>query len=171
MADIKMTQISDTHWGYYTNGLVRWYRRLQDAYRPKKVLDYDYADDVSNIFFIYCYHLKDWLRNDDSIKIKSKDIEAFVSSSTPLSICGDLANGRKHLALSGLRSKAKNLKAHPAINMTFSVGSKSNSKTSYTKTIEVDDRSYDALELAEECMKEWQSFLKANELIKNDLIR
>lgn len=168
--EIKMTQISSSQWGYYINGLMRWYKRLVAVYKPRRSLDYDYADDVTNAFFLFCYHLKDWLINDSSIKIAAKDVETFISASTPLSISADLANGSKHLGLTRVRSNAKNLKVNPTIKMTLVVNSKSKSKAYYSRSIEVDGKVYDALDLAKLCLVDWQTYLKSKGLIKNDLV-
>ncbi len=170
MVEIKITQSSSNQWGYYINGMMRWYKRLDSVYRPKKTLDYDYADDVTNAFFLFCYHLKDWLINDTSIKANLKDIESFISSSTALSICADLANGSKHLGLNRVRSNAKSFKVNQAINITAVTDNKSKSKVNYSRSIEIDGKIYDALDLAKECLDEWQTYLKKKGLLKKNLV-
>ncbi len=94
----------------YVNQLARARRLLdrvanrtapsQEAFLAR--LD-DYQDDLYS-FFVSCWHVKDWLQNDpllssaigaDAIALVVKD----VHRSFPLLICGDVANGIKHLGL------------------------------------------------------------------------
>ena len=56
------------------------------------------AEDDYYAFFVWCYHLKDWLKNDDSIPSSVGDrVERYVKDKRCLGICGALANGIKHL--------------------------------------------------------------------------
>src|SRR5688572_16657296 len=59
--------------------------------------DYN-LDDVYS-FFIYCYHLKDWIKNDPASGIDAPTVEGFVHGDLNLKLCGDLSNGVKHLKL------------------------------------------------------------------------
>lgn len=60
--------------------------------RPDSGLDAAYA------FFIFCYHFKDWLKNDATVDERVRnEVEAFVSSEQPLAVAADIANGVKHL--------------------------------------------------------------------------
>ena len=60
-------------------------------------------DDVMT-FFIFCYHIKDYILNDCSLHIKRKTIEAFINSNEYLRICADICNGTKHLKLTHKRT-------------------------------------------------------------------
>jgi hypothetical protein len=57
--------------------------------------------DDFNAFFICCFHLKDWLKNDPAL---SRDIgraaETFIETRTvALRLCADVANGSKHFVI------------------------------------------------------------------------
>jgi len=73
----------------------RWYARLTEfAPVDKHRVDDFYA------FFVCCFHLKDWLKQDSAIDRRiGADVEAFVSDVLWLRICADIANGSKHLRL------------------------------------------------------------------------
>jgi hypothetical protein len=59
-----------------------------------------YSDDVWS-FFIHAWHVRDWIKPDDSLPTDVRDrILAAVNASRWLCVCADLANGRKHLELS-----------------------------------------------------------------------
>lgn len=56
-------------------------------------------DDVL-AFFQNCYHLKDYLKNDQSYNNHNNDeIEAYVRNTRALAICADICNATKHLIL------------------------------------------------------------------------
>src|SRR5260370_40735833 len=59
----------------------------------------DYPDDDFQAFFMDCFHLKDWLKNDSASGLSGKEVEDVVSNSGVLALCGELANGSKHLVL------------------------------------------------------------------------
>jgi hypothetical protein len=51
------------------------------------------------VFFVFCYHLKDWIKNDTSVpEAVRSQVETFVKNTPSLALAGDLANGVKHLA-------------------------------------------------------------------------
>ena|SRR5467141_194660 len=78
----------------------RWFERFTSI-NEGRVHDRssDYYQDEVCAFFQNCYHLKDWLKNDQAASAKVSDVEAFSSGSTNLRLCADLANGSKHLTL------------------------------------------------------------------------
>ena len=82
-------------------------RRSYDRFREikpglTKKISSDYEDDIY-AFFMQCYHLKDWIKNDTSVKTRTPDIgtdvEQFVNGSEALSLCADICNSLNHLEL------------------------------------------------------------------------
>ena len=64
-----------------------------------------YVDDV-HAFFVECHSFKDWLRNDKSFnEYTNREIESFISENYELSLCADVANGKKHLVCHNRRNK------------------------------------------------------------------
>jgi len=71
----------------------RWYARV-NVFAP---VDERRVDDFY-AFFVWCFHLKDWLKHDSGLDAKiGADAEDFVNSNRWLRICADIANGSKHL--------------------------------------------------------------------------
>jgi hypothetical protein len=64
----------------------------------------DAAIDIVQSFFESVHHLKDWLGNDPSSGVTKADGDRLINESPVLKLCADLANGSKHLKLSGTRS-------------------------------------------------------------------
>jgi hypothetical protein len=68
----------------------------------------NYVDDIY-AFFMSCFHLKDWIKNDHTVRSAiptiKKDVEAFIygdeqlktDGNDYLKLCGDLCNSLKHL--------------------------------------------------------------------------
>ena len=60
----------------------------------------DYEDNIY-AFFMHCYHLKDWIKNDHSVESRmpniGTDVDHFVNESEALSLCTELCNSLKRL--------------------------------------------------------------------------
>jgi hypothetical protein len=124
------------------------------------------ADDFY-AFFVICYHLKDWLKNDPAVRQRLPDIgkivEAFVDEKLPLRLCADLANGVKHL----VRDKPKNVRwdagallsvAPPAFQAdAFDADSFQVSGEIVAKAA---GQRWDAEMVAGRCVAHWQNFLR-----------
>ena len=75
--------------------MKRWHSRIIES----QSVDSHAVDDVY-AFFVCCYHLKDWIKNDDSVEKTIRDeVETTVSASPMLSLSADITNGYKHLKL------------------------------------------------------------------------
>jgi hypothetical protein len=92
------------------------YRRMMRSYERFASIDrgrvYDpssdnyeenYEDEVF-AFFLNCYHLKDWIKNDEGAGVVLSDVESFINSNNPLRLCADICNSHKHLKLKVPRS-------------------------------------------------------------------
>lgn len=145
--------------------MKRWYERIKqiDQGRPHN-LPSDYYQDEVYAFFINCYHLKDWIKNDDTVESITKEkVEQFINQNVCMCVCADICNGIKHLKLKptkphrsdedpkfGGRKFLLNLGGgpKPIIKVKFSIKTK-------TRTI-------DAFELASECVRKWGEFIEDN---------
>ena len=64
--------------------------------------------DYAHNFFLFCYHIKDWIKNDPAVDKSVKDaVEDYINQNNCLKICADIANGIKHLSLEKMRSKTR----------------------------------------------------------------
>jgi hypothetical protein len=94
-------------WSEQWERMRRWKQRVWDHYAPRSVLaayDPDWAVDDALAFFQNAYHLKDWLKNDQSVNVPGDAIENAVSESTWIILTADLCNGTKHMVLRNPRS-------------------------------------------------------------------
>lgn len=116
----------------------------------------DYEDDVW-CFFQNCWHLKDWIRNDDRIPQEHRDsVENDVCQSEALCICADLANRSKHLKLTTKRLDAAVTKR----NLTIHAGPPGKGFGEYCFVVLLDDGSErDAIAVAEAALNEWKRLL------------
>ena len=148
--------------------MKRWYERIKkiDQGRPHNLsfvnLPSDCLYDEVYAFFLNCYHLKDWILHDDTIKPPDKSkVEPFIKQDEYMSVCHDICIGIKHLEQqrkpwSGQvprwegREFSLSLEGgpKPIIKVKFSIETK-------TGTI-------DAFELASECVRKWGEFIKDN---------
>ncbi len=128
-----------------------------------------YEDDLWS-FFQHCWHLKDWIKNDDSIS-KDMMIEEKVKNYKSLQIVADLANRSKHLKL---RVRSTRVDADvksigvtiyvPTLNINMKTGkttTSGNLRSEYKYTIMTNEGlEYDALDLARNSVKDWEDLIK-----------
>lgn len=150
-------------WQQQYNRVKRWYERLKLVNESKKHdLPTDYYLDEVYAFFINCYHLKDWIKNDENSKVSSEEIEDFVKNSEPLKICGDICNGSKHLSINRPRNNSNTRIGSRHFALTLG----GSSPTIYIKyDIVSGNKTYDAFTLAIECLNEWKQFLLSKKLL------
>lgn len=116
----------------------------------------DYEDDVWS-FFQNCWHLKDWVKNDEAIsEVYRKKVESDVNNIQELKVCADLANRSKHLKLTSSRVDAQVTKR----NLHIYAGPPGEGFGEYNFIIQLDNgNSYDAIQLAENAVKKWENLL------------
>jgi len=65
---------------------------------------YEHRRDDYYSFFVTCFHLQDWIRNDRTVVLETREkVENFVATRRSLQACADIANGVKHLTLTNVR--------------------------------------------------------------------
>ncbi|MGA2360899.1 MAG: hypothetical protein ABSG73_00410 [Candidatus Aminicenantales bacterium] len=109
-------------------------------------------------FFLFCYHLKDWIKKDPSVDKKTKTgVEDFINSTPCLLDCANLANGIKHLRLDKPprgnrrpRFKSVHRKAHWTPESVVVVDS---------ITMGTDEGEIEAFDLASKCLAAWQDYI------------
>jgi hypothetical protein len=129
----------------------------------------DHFLDEVLAFFQSCFHLKDWLRNDPQSGVGVKEVERYVASDQSLSLCGDVANGSKHLLLTTPRvgGGARVSAQHVDINVTDGVMGTADRGTSFRAAYVISDgqREFDALKVARDAMQAWDAFFSNKGLV------
>jgi hypothetical protein len=159
----------DGTWLEQYNRIKRHYDRFValNNGRQHDMLSENYIDDVYN-FFINCYHLKDWIKNDSKVSpAVVNDVEAYINSTRQLVLCADICNGRKHLVLN---THIRHHNRPPTENPTFgpkrfalSLGA-ATPTLSLSYEINTDAGPIDAFQLATDCVAAWDTFLSARGL-------
>lgn len=118
-------------------------------------------------FFQDCFHLKDWLKNDETIQSKRAkgNIEIYINNSNHLKFTADIANASKHKKIDFKIRVDKEIDVaesgyvmHGDINLN-EFGRK-------VRIIYNGHNSIDAFNLARGCIDEWQTFIKKYKLFK-----
>jgi hypothetical protein len=139
----------------------RWHCLVQHIGRQRKEGDTQQEHDFLYAFFQNCYHLRDWLKNSDTVRPAT--LAAFFRLNEPMLVCRDICNGTKHWQID-----------RPSIDADFSIGRE------YVPTGWPGDRphaneswfiisgqsKYDVFQLADTCMALWESFLRDNNLFQ-----
>jgi hypothetical protein len=146
------------------------YERMQRSYdrfreinsRLADKVSSDYEDDVY-AFFMHCYHLKDWIKNDPSVKARmpniGTDVEQFINESEALSLCAALCNSLTRLELNRSDSSAPRIFGRRRYHYQLNIGSRLSVRLQWL--VERNNKPpLDAFELATECIAEWDKFLQ-----------
>jgi hypothetical protein len=145
------------------NRMKRWYDRFValNHGRPHNVSSDNYLDEIY-AFFLNCYHLKDWIRNDGMVDtVVQQSVEPHMNSSRPLKLCADICNSLKHLRLDSSRSGESPAFGKKQFGLALGPAS-----TTIKLKYEVNTTTgpVDAFQLATECVDAWDAFLTANKL-------
>ncbi len=136
--------------------MERWHQRLKSIYNriPMHTGDFEEHDDVL-AFFQNCYHLKDWIHEDITIKIPRYDVEDFINESQYLRICADICTASKHLKI----TKTPRENIDTAVTRDYWMAKDvSGPIVKRTFTVQSGEKRYDALKLADYCVDEWDKF-------------
>ncbi len=146
------------------------YERMQRSYdrfreinsRLADKVSSDYEDDVY-AFFMHCYHLKDWIKNDPSVKTRmpniGTDVEQFINKSEALSLCGALCNSLTRLELNRSHRSEPRIFGRRRYHSELNIGSRSSIKLEWL--VERNNKPpIDAFNFATDCIAEWDKFLQ-----------
>src|SRR5262245_40325833 len=147
-------------WREQYERMKRWHQRVSEPMRPGerreeynvRIMDYFHA------FFVTCRHLQDWLEKDKATGLAGTDqVYTHIKGSPWLSRCIEVANASKHLKYGspgvsgGSATRSESLFGVPgAASVTI--------EGSYFY-IEGANGTYDAMQAAAECLREWDVFL------------
>jgi hypothetical protein len=141
--------------------LRRWLARIENQTTNQlEHVDFLWA------FFQNCWHMKDWIKNDDSLDQRFRDsIENLAKNYNSLMISADLANRSKHLDLKSIRKDAR-LTGHVSVTIDEIVQTgESSSNVSWEYIAVLSDGSqHDALNLARMAVNDWEAILIAQGL-------
>lgn len=130
----------------------------------------DYEDNLW-YFFQTAWHLKDWIKNDPSLK--TFEIEKIVENYHSLRICADLANRSKHLKLTRhIREDAKYFGNDVTVRLGVSeidyedlikgkIPMGTTESVAYTYyIIDKSTARHKAIDLASQIIKDWDDIIK-----------
>jgi hypothetical protein len=150
-------------WEQQWKRVGRWFERFRETAKGRDhKRESDAYQDEAYAFFLTCFHLKDWLKNDDASSAAASDVEDFISESPSLRLCADLANGSKHLRLTRPRVDPEAKVGRRQYFLTLGSGVP---RIAAKYEVEAAGKKHDAFELASECMREWEAYLKAKGLL------
>jgi|SRR6266487_1571412 len=142
---------------------ARVQRRLdgvRDVYADTPSPGTEGALDSVLCFFEAIHHLRDWLGNDPAITVKEADCNALINKNLSLRLCGDLANGSKHLKLTSTwTGDLSTTIPGSEANVLLGPGT-----VAHRFHVESGGRRYDALQVAEDGVAEWATFLSSRGL-------
>jgi len=145
------------------------YRQMLRAYKRFEMIGTNNGNDISNVdaadaaeeFFVQCYHFKDWLKK--AYPKLSKDIEQHITDSQSLSLAADFCNTRKH---AGINRQSRHGEHIVAVNTHMKIDMKPNGFVASSDiAIKTDSKCFKGLDVASQCLREWNQFLNAHQVI------
>jgi len=152
--------------------MIRWYNKVKKIKDPTNLFANDILNkidesiDVIYAFFQNCYHLKDWIKNDDNLIISDDFIEDYINKYESLSICADICNGTKHLRLNRTRSDLMRTEGkYLIVSRPVLSSDESDWETSTFIYFLIESASegvihLDVFDLATDCIQKWKHFIE-----------
>ena len=131
--------------------MQRWYDRLDQAEDESDIEDFLYA------FFQNCYHLRDWLENTGVLP--EQVLGDFINANEEMQICRDICNATKHFSLN--RSA---FDREFALAREYVGPARGRFGQDATLVVHIEEKKYDAFDLAAACMRLWRDFLISQKL-------
>lgn len=149
--------------------MERWLQALVEYVGPTPGPEFsaEKGRDLLLAFFLNCFHLRDWIQNDDTVSrtVKRAANKLVFTENTSLKFCADLANGAKHLK----RRKGKKLpsgKPRTVLIEHFKLKPNDSDvlRDLFTFKVEPDGGHNSALLLAFDCWMAWHDFFQKHSL-------
>jgi len=122
-----------------------------------------YRDDMY-AFFMNCYHLKDWIQNDQAVRFnnitgvsKQELLEDFIAGNFCMLLCQSIATAQKHLTIGDKRFLKDVDTSKVSYNVIAIEGQGVILHARYS--IEYQKKLYDSFVIATDCLELWRSFL------------
>ena len=169
----KRITITDISWKLHIKKINRWLKRLEKFCEERSHKgEFEDQLDFLEVFFIHCYHLKDYLKN--SCYFDKDTVESFVKSNKELRICRDICNQTKHLVCDN-PSIDPDIKKYK-IFVPYSLKSERPHEM-YDWQIWLYDKDREetlklnGLQLARKCIELWGKFTTGNNLIEAERLK
>jgi hypothetical protein len=122
----------------------------------------DSADAVYAVyaFFLNCHHLRDWLAADKVSGMSWKKATKVIKRSIYLRACADLSDRTKHVEVTRYRIASATSPTPQDVNVHAGSG------VAHRWEIAAGDATYDALDLAANCVAEWERALTDRGLLE-----
>ncbi len=143
--------------------MKRWYAKFTalDQGRPHDMSSDNYIDEIY-AFFMNCYHLKDWVRQDSAVpRVVQESVEGYINANRSLKLCADICNSLKHLTLTSQRSGESPTFGTKKFGVALG-GEPPAIKLKYQ--IDATGGTVDAFKLATDCVDAWNGFLSSKGL-------
>jgi hypothetical protein len=146
----------------------RWLGKVENIFKEKQLSLGKLLNDKENIDFIYaffqnCYHLRDWIVT--SKIINETIVDNFIQSNIDMQICRDICNGSKHLIIT---KPSVSYDIHKTLHSSIFSSSINNQKPEIELYyfITFNGVALNSLEVARNCVRLWERFLKMNSIIE-----
>ena len=161
-------------WREQYDRMLRWRARLSEPMNPGETHE-DYTtriEDYLHAFFVTCYHLHDWLEKDPTAASVHGQAKSHANKAMWLSRCYGIALGSKHVTIDrpGPRkgsspkiTAATILRSEPLWGVPSPHGTWTFKDSHFG--IEIDGQVPLAIPVADECIREWDEFLRTAGLL------
>jgi hypothetical protein len=122
----------------------------------------DSADAVYAVyaFFLNCHHLRDWLAADKVSGMSRRKATKVIMRSPYLRACADLADRTKHVEVTPYRIASDTSRTQQDVNVHTGTG------VAHRWEIAAGDATYGALDLAANCVADWEKALTHRRLLE-----
>jgi len=143
----------------------RWYQRFVEIDAGTQTnASFDGQEDDVLAFFMNCFHLKDWIKNDVNDPAFAQIVENYINANDCLKLCADICNGAKHFVLTSPRmvnDPSMKTEVHldvglenPPVRRKFFIPLETGTEVN-------------AFDIATQCMQKWHQFFRDHEDVLN----
>lgn len=150
-------------WREQYDRMKRWESRLYyDA-----VMHGEHAADSFYAFAQTCYHLVDWLENDQTQPVRRERAKAYVNASPLLTYCAGICNGSKHAQLEAKKVQVTSRKTAQSVPFEDDSGEPHEITSERTELfVGWQGTVVDIETFAASCVDAWDQFLRTEGLLK-----
>jgi hypothetical protein len=141
--------------------VIRWYYRFQQINEGRQTgASFEGQYDDMLAFFMNCYHLKDWIKNDISDTSLNAAVEDYINQNACLKLCADICNGAKHLNLTHSRF-GEGTSIRTEVHLDESLENPPVIRKWYITSDS--GQIFDSFDIATQCVQKWVEFFNQHE--------
>lgn len=146
-------------WRSQYEAVERWYQRCEKCHVDNRYTSHADATDFILAFFVFCYHLRDYVIETGNIS--ACEIDSLIDNNFAMRICRDVCLRAKHHTISNKGSVKR------SVDIDWSLGREYDpwpSGKDGEKLFLIAGDKFDAMDIVNHCRKFWKDLVESGKL-------